>query len=120
MTQEEQIKYGQLSQKEKETYDFYAKRNPGWSQSQLLAMCGLENVFVATIKDGDEDVDGNDPKVQKTIFERLDKWFNRNFPDLHAQVAPIIQKAIFKLTVWIEQGIRVVKNIFELFKELFR
>ncbi len=120
MTQEEQKRYDQLSPREQETYNFYSKRNPGWTQSQLLTMCGFEDIVVETIEDGPGNVRIDDPKVQKGIFERLDGWFNKTFPELYIQVAPIMQKAIYKLTVWIEQGIKVVKNIFDLLKELFR
>ena len=119
MTQEELIRYNKLSQEEKETYDFYAKRNPGWNQSKIITMIGLSDVFRRHVDGGGGDVNVEEPETQKYLFGELGKWIYNNHRDIYVKVAPFIQNVINKLTYLIAQGVKVVKNIFELFKELF-
>lgn len=122
LTDKERAEYNALSYKDQQRYDFEKKMDPSLSHAKIIKIIGLRIVSEDVIKEGGKDVNPNDPRVQKKIFEKF-RIFLERFPEVLAKVGNAIDRAIDYLDDLIWKGVEIVvdlaTSIWDFFKGCF-
>lgn len=68
MTYEEQQQYAKLSSDQKDDYNHFRSKHPGWSHNQIMQKLAIETKIIDILNDGG-DVNPDDPEIMTEILK---------------------------------------------------
>lgn len=127
MTAQEREEYNRLSSEGKEYYDMYMRRHPGASHATAykLAVFNTKAGEIVDRKNNrNENINLDDPRVQKSILEETGDFIRRMAPRVWAQVCYDFQRAIAYLGDLIRRGLdwvgeNIIDPVIEFLDDLF-
>lgn len=122
LTSEERAEYNKLTYADQKRYDFEREMDPTLTHKEAILVIGLNIKGKELLERGGQNVNINEPGIQKKLFEGL-RDFLQSFPDILAQVGYAIDQTIDYLGELLWKGIEVVvdlaDSIWSFFKRCF-
>lgn len=123
-TPEEEAEYQALSREERKRYDLEASLDPTMTHSQIMKCVGFDEIRKKTIKLGGQDVNLQNPGIQKSILEQVGDFLKTKAPSVWRNVKDAFSQAISYLANLISRGIewledKVIDPVIDFLDDLF-